>query len=125
MRLYELSDPSYRMQCFLEILLAIALDCVEGFCHFGVDDKFTDFVHLGVGSVLIIGAQDPPFVIPVSSPAAANYGRLDALTLNEPLNHTNLAPVAKNRRQDGFHFCRADDLNIVSARSSVSKLGLF
>ena len=113
-----------RLQCFLEVLLAGALHCVEGLHHLGVYDKLADLVDLGCRGVLVVGTQDPALVVAVFAPAGAKDGWLHALALDEALDDADLSPVAEHRRQDGFHLCGADYFGIIAADAAISILRL-
>lgn len=120
----ELADPLDRLQCFPEVLLAGALDCVEGLDHLGVYDELADFVDLGSGGVLVVGAEHPALVVAVLAPAGAEDGGLHALALDEALDDADLCPVAEHRRQDCFHLCRADYFGVIAADPAISILRL-
>ena len=52
--LYEFGYIANIAYCLLQIFLAIAFDCIEGFGHFSVDYKFADFIHFLIGSVGVV-----------------------------------------------------------------------
>ena len=70
--LHELGNVSDIPNGLLEVLVARALHCVEGFRHFGVDHKFAHFIDFFCGSVGIIRTQNPALVAAVSSPASSH-----------------------------------------------------
>ena len=52
--LYKFGYIADITDCLLQVFLAVAFDCIEGFGHFGVDYEFADLVYFlirGVGMV--------------------------------------------------------------------------